>query len=52
MIERLVEKCRSSGTVQNVSVRTNIERGIAAVSSDLCLKTVKNWIQRLGFSKR
>ena len=31
---------------------TNIEREIAAVSDDLCLKTVKNWVQRLDFCKR
>ena len=28
-------------------LRTNIEREIAAVSADLCLKIVKNWVQRL-----
>ena len=28
-------------------LRTNIEREIAAVSADLCLKIVKNWAQRL-----
>ena len=31
---------------------TNIEREIAAVSADLCLKTVENWFQRLDFYKR
>ena len=33
-------------------LRTNIEREIAAVSADLCLKIVKNWVQRLDFCKR
>ena len=33
-------------------LRTNIERKIGAVSADLCLKIVKNWIQRLDFCKR
>jgi len=28
-------------------LRTNIKREIAAVSTDLCLKTVENWVQRL-----
>ena len=28
-------------------LRTNIGREIAAVSADLCLKIVKNWVQRL-----
>ena len=31
---------------------TNIEREIAVVSADLCLKIDKNWIQRLDFCKR
>ena len=31
---------------------TNIERKIATVPADLCLKIVKNWIQRLDFCKR
>ena len=35
-----------------VELRTNIEREIAAVSADLCLKIVKNWVQRLDFCKR
>ena len=34
-----------------VEFRTNIEREIVAVSADLCLKIVKNWVQRLNFSK-
>ena len=29
------------------ALRTNIEREIAAVSADLCLKIVKSWVQRL-----
>ena len=33
-------------------LRTNIEREIAAVSADLCLKIVKNWVQHLDFCKR
>ena len=33
-------------------LRTNIEREIAAVSADLCLKIVKNWVQHLDFWKR
>ena len=33
-------------------LRTNIEREIAAVSADLCLKIVKNLVQRLQFCKR
>ena len=33
-------------------LRTNIEREIAAVSADLWLKIVKNWIQRLELWKR
>ena len=33
-------------------LRTNIEREIAAVSADLCLKIVNNWAQRLDFCKR
>ena len=33
-------------------LQTNIEREIAAVSADLCLKIVKNWDQRLDFYKR
>ena len=33
-------------------LRTNNEREIAAVSADLCLKIVKNWVQRLDFCKR
>ena len=33
-------------------LRTNIERGIAAVSADVCLKILKNWVQRLDFCKR
>ena len=33
-------------------LRTDIEREIAAVSADLCLKIVKNWVQRLDFCKR
>ena len=33
-------------------LRTNIERKIAAVSADLYLKIVKNWVQRLDFCKR
>lgn len=33
-------------------VHTNIERVIAAVSIDLCLKIFQNWIQRLDFYKR
>ena len=32
-------------------LRTNIEREIAAVSTDLYLKIVKNWVQRLDFCK-
>ena len=32
-------------------LHTNIKREIAAVSADLCLKIVKNWIQRLDFGK-
>ena len=27
-------------------LRTNIEREIAALLADLCLKMVKNWVQR------
>ena len=33
-------------------LRTNIEREIAAVSADLCLTNVKNWVQRLNCRKR
>ena len=33
-------------------LRTNIEREIAAVSADLCLKIVKNSVQRVDFCKR
>ena len=33
-------------------LHTNIEREIAAVSADLCLTIVKNWVQRLNFCKR
>ena len=33
-------------------LRTNIERETAAVSVDLCLQIVKNWVQRLDFCKR
>ena len=33
-------------------LRTNIEGEIATVSADLCLKVVKNWVQRLDFCKR
>ena len=33
-------------------LRSNIEREIAAVSTDLCLKIVKSWVQRLDFCKR
>ena len=33
-------------------LRTNIEREIAAVSADLCLKIVQNWVQRPDFCKR
>ena len=33
-------------------LRTNIEREIAAVSADWCLKIVKNWVQLLDFYKR
>ena len=33
-------------------LRTNIELETAAVSADLCLKIVKNCIQRLDFCKR
>ena len=32
-------------------LRTNIEREIAAASANLCLKIVKNWVQRLDFCK-
>ena len=32
--------------------RTNIESEIAAVSADLCLKIVKNCVQRPDFCKR
>ena len=32
-------------------LRMNIEREIAAVSADLCLKIVKNCVQRLDFCK-
>ena len=32
-------------------LRMNIESEIAAVSADLCLKIVKNWIKRLDFCK-
>ena len=32
-------------------LRTNIEREIAAVSADLCLKSVKNSVQPLAFCK-
>ena len=31
---------------------TNIEREIAAESVNLCLKIVKNWVQRLHFCRR
>ena len=31
---------------------TNIEREIEAVSADLCVKVVKNWVHRLDFCKR
>ena len=30
----------------------NLESEIVAVSADLCLKIVKNWVQRLDFCKR
>ena len=30
-------------------LRTNIKREIVAISVDLCLKIVKNWVQRLDF---
>ena len=30
-------------------LRTNIEHEITAVLADLCLKIVKNWVQRLDF---
>ena len=30
----------------------NIEREIAAVSANICLKILKNWIQRMGFCRR
>ena len=33
-------------------LRTNIEREIAAASADLCLKIIKNQVQRLDFCKR
>ena len=33
-------------------LRTNIEREIAVISADLCLKIVKNWFQLLDFCKR
>ena len=33
-------------------LRSNIELEIAAVSAELCLKLVKNWVQRLHFCKR
>ena len=33
-------------------LRTNIEREIAAVSADLCLKIISNWFQRLDVCKR
>ena len=33
-------------------LRTNIELEIAVVSADLCLKIVKNSVQRLDFCKR
>ena len=33
-------------------LRTNIERESAAVSADLCLKIVKNWVQRLDICQR
>ena len=33
-------------------LRTNMEREIAAVSADLCLKIVKNRVLRLDFCKR
>ena len=33
-------------------LRTNIECEIAAVSADLSLKTVKNWVQRLAMQKK
>ena len=33
-------------------LRTNIKHEIAAVSADLCLKIVKNWVQTLDFCKR
>ena len=36
-----------SGTI--AELRTNIEHEITAVSADLCLKIVKNWVQRLDF---
>jgi len=29
-----------------------LKREIAAVSADLCLKTVENWVQRVDFCKR
>ena len=32
-------------------LHTNIEREIAAVSADLCLKIGKNWIQRMEIKK-
>ena len=32
--------------------RTNIKIEIAAVTTDLCFKTVENWVQRLDFCKR
>ena len=32
-------------------LRTNIEGEVAAVSADLCMKIVKNWVQRLDFCK-
>ena len=31
---------------------TNIEHELAALSADLCLKIVKNWVQLLDFCKR
>ena len=33
-------------------LRTNTEREIAAVSPDICLKIVKNWVKGLEFCKR
>ena len=33
-------------------LRMNIESEAAAVSADLSLKIVKNWVQRLDFCKR